>query len=95
MTLEQLKHLAQAGVKVEVSAADLLQVVTELTKPKQESHAPQFIPMSEAERAYGRNRKALMRYVRDGIIKGEMLGGRYMLEAPLTRYNRLNGGATI
>lgn len=96
MTLQELRHLAQAGVKIEIGAADLLGVLEELSQPKpMQSHTPLFVPLGEAVRQYGKSPKTLLKYVRDGIVRGELMGGRWQIEDRLARDKRIHGGATV
>lgn len=91
MTLEQLQHLAQAGVKVEISAADLLQVFKSIAEQAkaQETCEKQLISIHEAERAYYKSRKTIVKMIETGVLHGEKLGGTWAVESPSARAARL------
>ena len=89
MKLDELRHLAEAGVRVEISAADLLGVCSELTERARREPAPEFVPLAEATGMYRRSNKSLIRDISTGVCKGYKQGGVWMVETPATRARRV------
>lgn len=92
MKLQELQHLAAAGVRVEISAADILDVCQELARAhgKETQTAAEFIPLSEATELYRRSDKTLRKYIADGILRGYKNGGKWSVESPAAHINRLS-----
>lgn len=87
MKLQELQHLAAAGVRVEITASDLLEVCTKLAQPKVEQ--PEYIPVKQAADLYGRCEKSIYADIQNGIIVGIKHGGVWRVETPATRARRL------
>lgn len=90
MTFQELQGLAQAGIVLQVSASDLLQVLVEL----QQSATPlrrerRFVNLQEAQLLYGKQAKTLRKYIAEGSIEGEKVGGEWWVERPEDRQTRL------
>lgn len=95
MNLEELKILAHTGVILQVSAADLLQVIESLPKAESEPQAANIteyepVSLTEACRLYHKTRKTVVKYIQAGIYKGRKDGAMWVVEHPHARAVRLN-----
>lgn len=87
MKLQELQHLAAAGVRVEITASDLLEVCTKLAARPVEQ--PEYIPVKQAADLYGRCEKSIYSDIQHGVIVGMKHGGVWRVETPATRARRL------
>lgn len=90
MTLEQLQHLADAGVKIEISAADLLAVFDQIAGKQRKTVGIPTCPLDEAARLYGKNERTIRRWIADGVLWADKTGGVWSVETPQARYERIN-----
>lgn len=90
MTIEELRGLAQAGVKIEISAAELLQAFTQMIE-RQQPKEWKLLTLQEAAVEYGCSVRTVQRHIKDGVIRGEQIGGVWRVESPRTRYERVFG----
>lgn len=88
MTIDELRGLAQAGVKIEISAAELLQAFTQMIE-KQQPKEWKMLTLREAAAEYGCSVRTVQRHIKDGVIRGEQIGGVWRVESPQARYDRL------
>lgn len=88
MKIEELRLLAKAGVKVEISAAELLQVLQAMV---QRPATPEnWLSLAAASAKYQKNPKTLARYIHTGVLRGMKVGGVWLVEDPESRAKRLN-----
>lgn len=78
MKIKELDILAEKGAFLMVSAADLRELVQELTLDKK---APQKqikpLSMRQAGEFYNRDRKTITKYIKDGNLKAIKRGARW------------------
>lgn len=87
MTLEQLEHMAQAGVRVEMTAQDVLKIAQSMaieTKPVVE-----YIPLKEACSRYNCSRNTMANRIAKGVYRAYKDGGSWNVESPASRADRL------
>lgn len=87
MTLDQLQSLAQAGVTISITAADLLSVVQAVSTRTDKPEQP--LNLAGACVAYGRDKKTLRKYIEQGLIRGRKIGGEWEIETPAQRDRRM------
>lgn len=85
--IKDLELLAAHGVALTITAADVLQLVETLQGASRRT--PEMIPLGKAAEVYHKCRKTIKKYINDGLIRGEMLGGEWMVETPEARAARL------
>ena len=78
MTFNDLKYLAAQGVILQISAADLLEVVQHTNREQKVPQKPiKPLNMRQASEFYGYDRKTITKYIKDGNIKGMKRGARW------------------
>ena len=78
MKTQDLDILAQRGVILQISAADFRELIQELKGEQKMQQTPRKpINIKQAAEFYGRDRKTIRKYIKDGIIKGEKHGAKW------------------
>ena len=94
MSLQELRDMANGNIRVELSAADLLQVIETAiatfiaARPKDE-----MVDTKTACKLYHvSDERTIIKRIKDGNYKGEKIGGQWYVETPAMRAERLSNG---
>lgn len=79
MSTAEIELMARYNVKIEMSAADVLELARQLSRNNAESS---LIPINEAAKLYHRTTRSLYSYIKNGTIRAEKKRGIWFVERP-------------
>ena len=91
MTFDELNKLADTGVFLLVSAADLREVIKDIApQEKMPLTAPKCgLNLKQAAKVYGHDEKTMRKWLVAGIYQGIKTGGVWSIETPTDRHKRI------